>query len=43
MVIKGPNGIGKTMLTAGLCYYAIKTGYRAYFGFFQFNIISMPV
>jgi len=31
LVIMGPNGIGKTMLAAGLCYHAIKTGYRAYF------------
>lgn len=31
MVIMGPNGIGKTMLAAGLCHHAISGGYRAYF------------
>lgn len=31
MVIMGPNGIGKTLLAAGLCHHAISGGYRAYF------------
>lgn len=31
LVIMGPQGIGKSMLAAGLCHQAILGGYRAYF------------
>lgn len=31
LVIMGPSGVGKTMLSAGLCHYAIHQGYSAYF------------
>jgi len=27
----GPSGIGKTMIAAGLCYDALKKGYKVYF------------
>jgi DNA replication protein DnaC len=31
IVLLGPSGIGKTMIAAGLCYDALKMGYKAYF------------
>lgn len=31
LIILGPSGVGKTMLSAGLCHAAILGGYRAYF------------
>jgi DNA replication protein DnaC len=31
LIIMGPNGIGKSFLSAGLCHQAIENGYRAYF------------
>ena len=31
IVLMGPSGIGKTLIAAGLCYDALKKGYRAYF------------
>lgn len=31
IVLLGPSGIGKTMIAAGLCFDALKKGYRAYF------------
>ena len=31
VVLMGPSGIGKTFIAAGLCYDALKIGYRAYF------------
>ena len=31
VVLMGPSGTGKTFIAAGLCYDALKTGYRAYF------------
>lgn len=31
IILMGPSGTGKTMLSAGLCYHAVKNGYRAYF------------
>ncbi len=31
LVIMGPSGVGKTMLSAGLCHHAILKGYSAYF------------
>jgi DNA replication protein DnaC len=31
LVVMGPQGIGKSMLAAGLCHQAIQGGYRAYF------------
>lgn len=31
LVVMGPQGIGKSMLAAGLCHQAILAGYRAYF------------
>jgi DNA replication protein DnaC len=31
LIIMGPNGIGKSLLAAGLCQHAVKGGYRAYF------------
>ena len=31
IVLMGPSGTGKTLIAAGLCYDALKTGYRAYF------------
>ncbi len=31
VVLMGPSGIGKTLIAAGLCYDALKKGYKAYF------------
>jgi len=31
LVIMGPNGVGKSFLSAGLCHYALQNGYRSYF------------
>lgn len=31
LVVMGPNGVGKTLLAAGLCHHALENGYRAYF------------
>ncbi|MCD6347676.1 MAG: IS21-like element helper ATPase IstB [Bacteroidales bacterium] len=31
VVLMGPSGIGKTMVAAGLCFDALKMGYKAYF------------
>ncbi len=31
LVIMGPNGVGKSLLAAGLCHHALENGYRAYF------------
>ena len=31
LVIMGPNGIGKSLLAAGLCHHSLQNGYRAYF------------
>ena len=31
MVVMGPNGVGKTLLAAGLCHHALQSGYRSYF------------
>jgi len=31
VVLMGPCGIGKTLIAAGLCYDALKIGYKAYF------------
>ncbi len=31
VVLMGPSGIGKTMIAAGLCFDALKKGYKAYF------------
>ena len=31
IVLMGPLGIGKTMIAAGLCFDALKLGYKAYF------------
>lgn len=31
LILMGPNGIGKSLLAAGLCDHAVKGGYRAYF------------
>lgn len=31
LIVMGPSGIGKSMLSAGLCYHAIIEGYKAYF------------
>lgn len=31
LVLMGPSGVGKTFIAAGLCYDAIKKGYKAYF------------
>jgi len=31
LIVMGPNGIGKSFLSAGLCHHAIQQGYRAYF------------
>jgi len=31
IVLMGPSGTGKTFIAAGLCYDAIKNGYKAYF------------
>ncbi|MEK9145291.1 MAG: ATP-binding protein, partial [Elusimicrobiota bacterium] len=31
LVIMGPNGVGKSLLGAGLCHHALENGYRAYF------------
>jgi DNA replication protein DnaC len=31
VVLMGPSGTGKTFIAAGLCYDALKTGYKAYF------------
>ncbi|WP_158639494.1 IS21-like element helper ATPase IstB [Arachidicoccus ginsenosidivorans] len=31
LIIMGPPGVGKTMLSAGLCHHAIQSGYKAYF------------
>jgi DNA replication protein DnaC len=31
IMLSGPSGTGKTFLSAGLCYDAIKRGYKAYF------------
>jgi len=31
IVLMGPSGTGKTLIAAGLCYDALKSGYKAYF------------
>lgn len=31
VIFMGPSGVGKTMLAAGLCFDAVRQGYRAYF------------
>lgn len=31
LIVMGPNGIGKSLLAAGLCNHAVNEGYRAYF------------
>ena len=31
LVVMGPNGVGKTLLAAGLCYHALQNGFRSYF------------
>ena len=31
VVLMGPSGIGKTLIAAGLCFDALKMGYKAYF------------
>jgi len=31
IVLMGPSGLGKTMIAAGLCFDALKMGYKAYF------------
>ena len=31
LVIMGPNGIGKSLLAAGLCHHSLQGGYRGYF------------
>jgi DNA replication protein DnaC len=31
VVLMGPSGTGKTLIAAGLCYDALKNGYKAYF------------
>jgi DNA replication protein DnaC len=31
IVLMGPSGVGKTFIAAGLCYDALKKGFRAYF------------
>jgi DNA replication protein DnaC len=31
LIVLGPNGIGKSFFSAGLCHHALKNGYRAYF------------
>lgn len=31
IVLQGPSGVGKTFIAAGLCYDAVKAGYKAYF------------
>lgn len=31
LVVMGPNGVGKSLLAAGLCHHALENGYRAYF------------
>lgn len=31
MVLMGPSGVGKTFIASGLCYDAVKAGYKAYF------------
>ncbi len=31
VVLMGPSGVGKTMIAAGLCFDALKMGYKAYF------------
>ena len=31
LVLMGPNGIGKSLLAAGLCNHVVNAGYRAYF------------
>ena len=31
IVLMGPSGTGKTFIAAGLCYEAVKNGYKAYF------------
>jgi len=31
VVLMGPSGTGKTLIAAGLCYDALKKGYKAYF------------
>jgi DNA replication protein DnaC len=31
IVLLGPSGIGKTMIAAGLCFDALRNGYKAYF------------
>jgi DNA replication protein DnaC len=31
IVLMGPSGVGKTFIAAGLCYDALKNGFRAYF------------
>jgi DNA replication protein DnaC len=31
VVLMGPSGTGKTFIAAGLCYEALKNGYKAYF------------
>lgn len=31
LILMGPSGTGKTMITSGLCHDAVKAGYKAYF------------
>ncbi|MFO7789981.1 MAG: IS21-like element helper ATPase IstB [Bacteroidales bacterium] len=31
LILMGPSGTGKTLIAAGLCYDALKNGYKAYF------------
>ena len=31
LVIMGPNGVGKSLLAAGLCHHSLQNGYRSYF------------
>lgn len=31
IILMGPSGVGKTLLSSGLCYHAVENGYRAYF------------
>jgi len=40
LVLMGPSGVGKTFIAAGLCYDAVKNGYKAYFRTIE-HIIEM--